>query len=325
MTGSLGIVAAGAIGCDGSGDGTGGNGGGGAGGGTGGGNTGGSESPCTPACEANKGVASDCVAIVDNAGQSTFALRMAQLTLEKPAALTNPVVAGLIETGVTMNLKDCNLTGDGTFSWLMEFDTATGKLKTGGAEPAADPTAGYCFVNSTLGGVPVSPITVDAKPDASGKFSVATGDNVTVPIFLGSTSDFVLLPLRDAKLINVTLSGDQNCIGKYNADTLLPEDSCEPSGDVSRYTDAGTLDAYITLEDADGVIVSSLKQSLCILLPGDAGDGGDPKKCSRDADGNIVAKGDWCSTTNSAGGCQDAFKLGAQFAASAVKVNGDCP
>lgn len=325
VSGLVGVVAVGATGCDGGGDGTGGTGA--TSGGTGGtgGGTGGSTGACAPSCDANKGVDSECVAIVDNSGQGKYGLRMAQLTLEKPTALTNPVVAGLIETGVTMNLKDCNLTGDGTFSWLLEFDTATGKLKTGGAKPADDPTAGYCFVNETLGTTPVAPLTVDAKPDADGKFSVTVGGDVVVPIFLGSTADFVLLPLRDAKIINATVSADQNCIGKYNADKLLPEDSCEPAGEVTRYTDSATLDAYITLEDADSVVISSLKQSLCVLLTGDAGDGGDPKKCSRDAMGAIVAKGDWCSETNSEGGCQDAFKLGAQFAASAVKINGDCP
>lgn len=324
VSGSVGLLALSAVGCDGGGDGTGGTAGTGTGGATGGSGTGGSNDPCAAQCEANKDVASDCIAIVDNAGQSTFGLRMAQLTLEKPAALTNPVVAGLIESGVTMNLKDCNLTGDGTFSWLLQFDTATGKLKTGGAKPVDDPTTGYCFVNEMLGGQMVSPITVDAAPDANGNFTVTTGDDVVVPIFLGTTADFVLLPLRAAKLTDGTISADQNCIGKYNSDKLLPEDSCEPSGDVTRFTDAGSLDAYITLEDADSVIINSLKQSLCVLLTGDAGDGGDPKKCSRDGNGAIIAKGDWCSTTDSADGCQDSFKLGAKFAASAVKVTGDC-
>ncbi|MBK8257521.1 MAG: hypothetical protein IPK82_33235 [Polyangiaceae bacterium] len=322
------MLALSAVGCDGGDDGTGGTAGSGTGGATGGSGTGAGTGECTAACcascEANKDVASDCIAIVDNSGLSTFGLRMAQLTLEKPAALTNPVVAGLIESGVTMNLKDCNLTGDGTFSWILQFDKSTGKLKTGGAKPVDDPTTGYCFVNEMLGGQQVSPIEVDATPDANGNFTVATGGDVVVPIFLGTTADFVLLPLRDAKLTDGTISADQNCIGSYNAEKLLPEDSCEPSGDVTRFTDAGSLDAYITLEDADAVIINSLKQSLCVLLTGDAGDGGDPKKCSRDANGAIIAKGDWCSTTNSADGCQDAFKLGAKFAASAVKVTGDC-
>ena len=326
VSGLVGVVALSTVGCDGGGDGQGGSGATGAtgGGGTGGG-TGGSENPCDPACDANAGIKSDCIAIVDNTDQESFGLRMSQLTLAKPAALTNAVVAGLIESGVTMNLKDCNLTGDGTFSWLMQFDTAGGKLKTGGAKPVADPTMGYCFVNETLGTTPVAPITVDATLDADGKFSVMTGGDVVVPIFLGSETDYVLLPLRDAKLINVTVSADHNCIGKYNADKLLPADSCEPTAEVPRYTNAGTLDAYITLADADDVPISSLGQSLCVLLTGDPGDGGNPKKCSRDAMGKIVAKGDWCAATNTAGGCQDSLQVAGSFAASAVQITGDCP
>lgn len=322
LSGLAGAVAMGAMGCDG-GKTTGTGGGGGSP--TGGGDTGGSTGACAPACDANDGIKSDCVAITDNSGAATYGLRMGQLTLEKPAALTNPVVAGLIESGVTMNLKDCNLTGDGTFSWLLQFDSATGKLKTGGAKPVTDPSAGYCFVDEMLGGIQVSPLEVDAAPDADGKFSVTVGGDVVVPIFLDAdATSFVLLPLKAAKIINATLSSDQNCIGTYNADKLLPEDSCEPSGDVTRFTDAATLDAHITLEDADSVVIESLGQSLCVLLTGDAGNGMTPKQCARDMNGAIIAKGDWCSTTDSAGGCQDAFKLGATFAASAVKVTGNC-
>lgn len=329
LSGFVGLAALSAVGCGGDGGGTGGSGGSGGSGATGGtGTAGSSPSECSPSCDANKGIDSDCVAINDNSGEATYGLRMAQLTINKPEKLTsasNPVIGTLIESGVTMNLEDCNLTGEGTFSWLLQFDTASGKLKTGGALPVSDPTAGYCFVNQMLGDKMVSPISLDAKPDADGKFSVTTGQNVIVPIFLGSADTYVLLPLSDAKIVNATVSSDQNCIGKYNADKLTAANSCEPDGDVTRFENAAELDAYITLEDADSVIISSLKQSLCILLTGDAGDGGMPKKCARDGNGAIVAKGDWCSETNAAGGCEDAMKLGAEFAASAVKVSGDCP
>ncbi len=39
----------------------------------------------------------------------------------------------------------CNLDGSGTFSWLLQFDTTAGTLKTGGARPVAEPTTGYSF------------------------------------------------------------------------------------------------------------------------------------------------------------------------------------
>ncbi len=310
-----------AAGCGGD-DGTGGAGGSGAGGS----GAGGSSAACAPACEANKDVSSECIAITDNATAGSYALRMSQLAIEKPAALANPLVVGLIDTGVTMNLEDCFLTGTGTFSWLLQFDSASGKLKTGGAKPVTDPTAGYCFVNETLAGTPVAPLEVDAKPDASGKFSVTVGGDVIVPIFLSDDpAGALLLPLRQAKIIDAVLSADRNCIGKYNSDKLDPADSCEPGGDVARFENGASLDAYITLEDADAVKISALSdQSLCVLLTGESE--GTPKVCKRDANGAITSKGDWCSKTDMPADdtCFDAYKLGAKFAASAVKVTGDC-
>jgi hypothetical protein len=37
--------------------------------------------------------------------------------------------------------------------------------------------------------------------------------------------------------------------------------------------------------------------------------------------GNITAKGDYCSTSNMPGDCQDSFWLAATFAAAAVNIN----
>lgn len=313
LSGLCGVIAASAAGCGGD-DGTG-------GGGSGGGTTTG-DLTCDPTCEEAKGAASECLAIVDNKESATYGLRMAQLTIEKPTVLANKTISGIIDAAVTLNLDNCNLTGDGTFSWILEFDSATGKLKTGGAKPVKDPAQGYCFVNETLGTTPVAPIVVDAAPDASGKFSVGVGGNVVVPIFLADdASMFILLPLRNAKIIDATLSADKNCIGTYNSDKLDPELLCEPAGDVTRFTNGASLDGHITLEEADAVDISTLGRSLCALLTGVS----DPK-CERDANNQITAKGDWCSTTDAAadGTCADAFKLGATFAASAVKVNGDC-
>lgn len=324
LSGSLGVLALSAIGCgDGSGSSsTGGTAG--TGGSTAGGGGGGTSNACDPACDANAGISSQCVAIENNKDSMKFGLRMSQLTISKPDALTagkNPVVAGIISKGVIMNLPDCNLNGNGTFSWLLEFDLAAGKLKTGGAYPVDDPTAGYCFVNADLSGTTVAPLTVDAKPGADGKFSVEVGGDVVVPIFLTSKDDYVLLPLSNAKIINATVSTDQNCIGTYDAASLDPAAMCLPPA----FTNAASLDAYVTLENADTVPIASLKKTLCALLTGEDDGDATMKHCKRDANNVITSMGDWCSTTDSAGGCMDAFKLGADFAASAVKITGDCP
>jgi hypothetical protein len=59
--------------------------------------------------------------------------------------------------------------------------------------------------------------------------------------------------------------------------------------------------------------------------PNTYGDGGDPMHCSRDGNGQIEFQGDWCSTTNSAGGCRDAVRLAGGLAASAVSMQSNCP
>ncbi len=142
----------------------------------------------------------------------------------------------------------------------------------------------------------------------------------------------VLLPLKAARLKMGTLSAGNNCIGTYNASTLLPSNSCDPASGGTLFTDAATLDGYITLEDADTVVITSLSESLCVLLSagGDAGtmqgDGG-INLCARDANGKIIYQGNWCdggttppANTPATATCADSVQLGANFAASSVLI-----
>jgi hypothetical protein len=134
----------------------------------------------------------------------------------------------------------------------------------------------------------------------------------------------VVLPLRQATFRTVNLSRDGNCIGSYNVDAL--DDTCHDSrDDCAKWNTDGALGAYVTLEDADQVDVEDLSASLCVLLTQSAGVAPVPpstiKRCMRDGSGNIAFKGDYCSTSNSAGGCQDSYWLSATFAASAVKIH----
>lgn len=276
-------------------------------------------------------VASDCLALVDNSSKTDkIGLRMAQLAITKPEALSKGAVKAIVANGVAMNLDQCNIQGQGTFSWLLEFDRTNGKLKTGGAKPVADPFAGYCFVNDTAKNI--TPITVDA-PFTGDKFETTGDVKLTVPIYLdAAASSVVLLPLQAVKLFNATLSADNNCIGKYNADTLSVDNNCLPDEEagISYFTDDASLQGFVTLEQADTVDVSALSQSLCVLLSGDAKTYGHDvdgvSRCTRDANDKITLKGDWCAATNAAAtaDCADAFQLGATFAASAVKISGDC-
>ncbi|MEZ4301602.1 MAG: hypothetical protein R3B70_42100 [Polyangiaceae bacterium] len=284
------------------------------------GGTGAGEPLC--GCSEVGGVPSECVALTDNSKATKSGLRMAQLQLQLPAAFKNPVTAGPLEQGVTPNLKSCALSGDGTFSWLIELDEDQGILQIGSARPVADPTEGYCFIDETLAGIAVQPATAGASI-RGGVLSMDASADVVIVIFLGGAESFLLLPLRGL-LLGGALSADKNCIGKLNAELLGPSPDCEPVGDVPWFENGGTIDAHVSLEEADAVQIDALKQSLCVLLTGDPGTG-NPKKCVRDANGEIVAKGDFCSVTNEAGGCQDAVRVQGEFAASAVTIHGACP
>jgi hypothetical protein len=323
----LGLVAAGAMtglglaGCgdDSGGDPTGGN---------PGGNPGGSgDNPCAPendsACNIAREVESECISLVDNSKSSKFTLRIAQLEITAPSALSdNPTLSNVIGAGVRMNLPEC-LKGttdtNGTFTWLFQFDLDANTLKTGGALPEADPTRGYAFLTEDIDGFDVSPITLDLPIDADGSFEVVEGQDLIVPIFLdAAATDKVFLPLSDVT-VKGKLSSDHNCIGFYDAEALSPATNCQ---DQTPYKVGASLEGLITLDAADEIVIEALDQSLCVLLSGDSstyGDGGSPNRCKRTG-GTIDFKGDHCQATGQPGGCEDSMRLAADFAAQGVKV-----
>lgn len=284
--------------------------------------------PCSPPKVCPQVASSKCIALEDNSAAKSFTLRMANLTLTAPPSLTKGLVKGVVSNGVTMNLASCNLNGGGTFSWLLQFDTATGTLKTGGATPANDPTKGYTFVNKTINGFQIAPFTAMAPIGKDGSFAITKGQDVTVPVYLKlDASSAVLLPLKAAKLSG-KVSADKNCIGEYNSKGLDPAGSCVDDATTPLFIGAdgkansdGKLDGYITLEQADTVIVDAVGQSLCVILSGDAatyGNGATPSLCKRDAAMKITFKGDWCDATDD-NTCKDSARLTANFSASAVK------
>lgn len=254
---------------------------------------------------------SACLAIADNATAAKYGLRMSELDVKKPAALASAVIQNVV--GKAVEPSTCGLTGTGTFSWLLELDWAGKMIRTGGAKPVADPNSGYTFVNENLMGHMVTPL-VGAITITGNSFEVATPTDVVVPIFLDmSGTNLVFLPLKKARLFNATVSADHNCIGAYNSKTYGANKCSYPAFDSG-----GQLDAYITLADADTVPVMAIGgASLCVFL-GNAADA-TGKKCKDTTKG-----GDWCSTTNMPADamCSDSVRLEANFAASAVKIDG---
>jgi hypothetical protein len=296
--------------------------------------TGGNTATCYPGAQCPQVAQSECISLVDNTDAAQFTLRMADLKLTAPLALNQGLAKTIVQSGVTMNLASCDLYGVGTFSWLLQFDTVTGLLKTGGAKPAADPTQGYSFVDETItqNGTPfkIAPITAPAALN-NGAFAVAMGQSAIIPIYLDlKANSVILLPLHDVKFSGV-VSANRSCIGKYNSAGLDPVSSCiaddtAPAfiGQDGKANSDGALEGYITLEEADKIIISQVGQSLCVLLSGDVGqfgDGGSPViRCKRDAASKIIFQGDWCNVTNDAS-CKDSLRLGGAFSASGVKVN----
>ena len=265
----------------------------------------------------------------DNAGAASFGLRMADLALTAPNTLAKGLVSLVIKGGITPQNPVCNLSGGGTFSWLLAFDSAAGTIKTGGAKPAQNPSLGYSFLSEnfpiTGGTLPLDPVERTAPLDASCAATSSAAD-LNLPVYLDmAASQAVLLPLRQLRFSNLVVSGDHNCIGKYNAAGLEPADNCIATQQNPGFFPGGQIDAFINLEQADSVVIAPIQQTLCVVLSGDAstyGDGGVPAKCKR-TNGKIVIPGDWCTATNQAATaqCNDAVRFAGAFAASGVIIN----
>lgn len=327
---------------------------------SGAGGGGGSVNSCVPsaaecyATDANEPGAA-CLAKADNTGD-TIQMRISQLEVSAPPTLSAPFMQDAIITKkVTLTEPNCFQGGDAQFNTLFEFNTSTMKVKAGGGVPQAligPAKDGTCFANftDTQSGITIGPTEADftqngnqvhAVFNAGGQMNPPQPDLV-LPIYLENKLDqYVLLPLHQVD-ITANLSADHNCVGKFNGDTLSPGTGCVPDVGSFAWTNDGSYSAYITVAESNTVMVQSLGYSLCVLLSGDVKKWKGPTTipCGEDTTGKPVVcasctdsegfnatgalpEGDWCSTTNSAGGCKDAFHLETNFAASAIKIKGN--
>ncbi len=281
-----------------------------------------------PGCtidEARCGSASTCLPIGDNKGKDVLDFRIRRLNIAAPAALASDFIQNTV---VTLNIdlaeKSCGELGKGLFTWLLRVDKKNNTLLTGGAPPAKDPIGtGFCFASFTSGANKVDPLST--KIEFSGDtFKSTEAKNVNIPIFLGDDlGSVVLLPISGVHIEGVTISADDNCIGSVNTAALDP--SCADDRTIcSKWRTAGSLGGYITLEQADSVLIRDLNnKSLCSLLAGESA-----LTCPRDASGKILYQGDYCSKDGQGGSCADSVWLAATFAASAAKIfdgNGTVP
>lgn len=285
--------------------------------------------PCAPSSAACD-LASLCLTPVSQSTASLLAFRMAQLDFTLPTALAAGPTRSTLAQAALPDDPTCNLFGTGTFSWLLQFDPSTGVLFTGGARPPADPSAGYSFDTETLDGgsasFQVAPAMLSASESAECAFSSSTADLV-LPAFLDPAGTSVLvLPLHHVGFTNGRISLDNGCIGQFDPGGLDQNNACMPAGPGTTFADDATVSGFFVIAETDTVDVPSAGESLCVLLSGDPagyGDGGSPvARCKRDASGNILFKGDWCSTTDAEAtpGCEDALRFTATFAAQAVTI-----
>ncbi len=287
-------------------------------------------SACNPTAAQGCGVPpSVCLATVDAHAAPSFGLRVAQLTLSAPTIFTGTgVVSGVFQQAVEERLLACNLSGAGGLNWLLAFDTANGTLTTGAATPTGNPAPQpYAFLSGLLqagsASFDVGPITLSAPVDTTCGFASSAGD-VNLPIYQGGADPIALLPLRSLRL-QAAVTPDHNCVGAFAPSALDPANGCVPYPGQQAFTDGGSLDAHISLEEADTVFVTPLSQTLCVLLSGDPaqyGDGQSPAHCKRGAGNAIVFQGDWCSSTDqpAAAGCADAARFAGTFAASGTAI-----
>ncbi len=287
-----------------------------------------------PITEPECGSTSTCLPMADNTTKTVWDFRMRRLTVISPAALAQKFIQeSVVDDGINLGISACGESGTGAFSWLFRLDSVANTFETGGAPPLAMPLtdafstgSGYCWVHTSLvqGGttINVAPVTGALTKAADGTYETTNEiPQINIPIFVhGDATNVVVLPIRQAHVAGVDVTDNGDCIGSFNYSAL--DSMClDIRGNCSRWHTAGALGGYITLKESDGVFVEDLGKSLCVLLTGGTSLSSDGTHCLSDASGNITAKGDFCSTSDSAGGCQDSYWLSATFAASAIKID----
>lgn len=276
------------------------------------------------------GPGNECMAKADFSAGDVTRLRMASHQVKSPSELAAPFMQDTVITKKSALFEpECNLNGFGQFNFLLEVDTAQKQLTLGGGVPqklVGPSLDGTCWAELTD---PVSSLKVERKTasytEAADGTLKAELDFFVMPIFTEDLVDkYALVPLHEVTL-SAKLSADKNCVGRYASEKLSTDSSCEPPEGEFAWEPAGRYEGYITVAEADSVMVYSLGKTLCVVLTGDPtkweGTDHDCKSSEAFKSGGLP-KGDWCAATNSAGGCEDSWKLVIDFAAQAIEIGG---
>ncbi len=193
-------------------------------------------------------------------------IRLTALQISAPASLSNPLLQAIINDSL-----------DGfRFIWLVEADLEAGTMTTGsGRADAVPPTtdAQFCSVRWNTGDYAPArdnPITVTGSTIST----TAPIDVVSIPIYSEESPDtpLLVLPLSQLELLNVELDADRTFVGT----PMAPEGSTRYA---ASWDTAGSIRGWISVEDARGVEIEDLTQTLCGLL---SGDHPDPTDMSQD-------------------------------------------
>jgi hypothetical protein len=287
-------------------------------------------------------VSQECLATVENHGSAQFGMRIAELTIGSPEVLSLKGLLGFyLEESFGPKLPACfgpesSVEPAGATSWLLRFDLDQQTLTMGGAAPPAHPKDGYTFIDALVsqGGTTfdVAPVTFDLVTSPDGSFGVTAAADLLLPMWFPSDgldkkpTGPVVLPLRGLMASDVVVSPSHDCIGHYDPAIFSEKAGCEPTTPGELFVHAGHVSAYVTLEDADGIGMGALGETLCVLLSGNDvkyGDTQTPTEHCKRTGGVIDFKGDWCSATNApaTATCFDAVLFTADFAASAAVIN----
>ena len=201
---------------------------------------------------------------------------MTKIDIQTPTSLGSGGAVGGILNGAI---------GDGAFFWGIDVDlTVTPNRIRTGSLGMATPGAGTGFLESNfafvMGVAPAGdagtganrwdPITINATVTGD-SFTTEIAPLITIPVFGTDAARMLLaeLPLRNARMRDVQMGSNRNCVGLARADfnsclARLWNTSAAPMGAMPY----GVLEADLLVDDARNVPVESLMNNLCFFVAG---------------------------------------------------------
>jgi hypothetical protein len=165
----------------------------------------------------------------------------------------------------------------------------------------------------------VAPVTFDLVQNPNGSFGTGAPHDLELPVFTLFTDPKTptVLSFHGLTASNMFVSASHDCIGGFDPAIFDPK-VCKSTAEGDVFEHDGSLQAFLSLEEADAIQFGSNNETLCAVLAGDPHN----LQCQR-TNGVIDFRGDWCSATNgpATSTCADAVLVKADFAASAVQIH----